>query len=69
MELYVVGCHGGETPKHRVNTFILDRTLAIDAGSVTRGLEHAYQREVEEEFARLRGFSLEVFQLDDLFAF
>ncbi|MFO0553844.1 MAG: 3',5'-cyclic-nucleotide phosphodiesterase [Polyangiaceae bacterium] len=47
MELYVVGCHGGETPKHRASTFILDRTLAIDAGAVTRGLDLADQAKLE----------------------
>ncbi len=47
MELYVVGCHGGETPKHRASTFILDETLAIDAGSVTRGLELDAQSKLE----------------------
>lgn len=39
MELLVVGCHGGETPHHRASTFVVDHNLAIDAGSVTRGLE------------------------------
>jgi len=39
MELRVVGCHGGETPKHRTSAFILDEELAIDAGSLTSGLE------------------------------
>jgi len=39
VELRIVGCHGGETPKHRASTFVVDGTLAIDAGSVTRGLE------------------------------
>lgn len=47
MELYVVGCHGGETPKHRASTFLLDQTLAIDAGSVTRGLELDGQARLE----------------------
>ncbi len=39
MELRVVGCHGGETPKHRTSAFVLDERLAIDAGSLTSGLE------------------------------
>jgi ribonuclease BN (tRNA processing enzyme) len=47
MELYIVGCHGGETPKHRASTFIVDETLAIDAGSVTRGLELDAQAKLE----------------------
>lgn len=39
MELRVIGCHGGETPAHRTSAFILDDTLAIDAGALTSGLE------------------------------
>jgi 3',5'-cyclic-nucleotide phosphodiesterase len=39
VELRVIGCHGGETPKHRTSAFVLDDTLAIDAGSLTSGME------------------------------
>jgi cAMP phosphodiesterase len=39
VELHVVGCHGGETPKHRTSAFVLDGRIAIDAGSLTSGLE------------------------------
>jgi cAMP phosphodiesterase len=39
MELRVVGCHGGESPKHRTSAFVVDDRLAIDAGSLTRGLD------------------------------
>ena len=39
VELRVIGCHGGETPKHRTSAFVLDERLAIDAGSLTSGLE------------------------------
>lgn len=39
MELRVIGCHGGETPRHRTCAFVLDEQLAIDAGSLTSGLE------------------------------
>jgi cAMP phosphodiesterase len=38
MELRVVGCHGGETPKHRTSAFVVDGRLAIDAGSLTSEL-------------------------------
>jgi 3',5'-cyclic-nucleotide phosphodiesterase len=41
MDLRVVGCHGGETPKHRTSGFVLRsgrRTIAIDAGGLTSGL-------------------------------
>lgn len=47
MELRVIGCHGGETPKHRTSAFILDERLAIDAGSLTSGLEVADQAKLE----------------------
>ena len=39
MELHVLGCHGGETPKHRTSAFVLDKKLAIDAGALTSGLD------------------------------
>ncbi len=39
MDLKVIGCHGGETPKHRTSAFVLDDRLAIDAGSLTSGME------------------------------
>ncbi|MBK8258410.1 MAG: 3',5'-cyclic-nucleotide phosphodiesterase [Polyangiaceae bacterium] len=38
MELRVIGCHGGETPKHRTSAFILGGNLAVDAGSLTSGM-------------------------------
>ena len=39
MELRIIGCHGGETPKHRTSAFVLDDRIAIDAGSLTSGME------------------------------
>ncbi len=39
MDLRVIGCHGGETPKHKTSAFILDERLAIDAGSLTSGMD------------------------------
>jgi 3',5'-cyclic-nucleotide phosphodiesterase len=47
VQLRVVGCHGGETPKHRTSAFILDERLAIDAGSLTSGLDLKLQYELE----------------------
>jgi cAMP phosphodiesterase len=41
MELLVVGCHGGETPKHRTSGFVLrsgKTRVAIDAGCLSSGL-------------------------------
>jgi cAMP phosphodiesterase len=39
MDLRVVGCHGGETPRHRTSAFVVDEEIAIDAGSLTSGLD------------------------------
>jgi len=47
MELRVVGCHGGETPKHRTSAFVLDERIAIDAGSLTSGMDLAAQLRLE----------------------
>ncbi len=47
MELRVIGCHGGETPRHRTSAFILDERLAIDAGALTSGLEVSEQLKLE----------------------
>ena len=47
MELRVIGCHGGETPRHRTSAFILDDRLAIDAGSLTSGMELTAQVALE----------------------
>lgn len=44
MELRVIGCHGGETPRHRTSSFVVDETLAIDAGALTSGMEIDAQR-------------------------
>jgi len=43
MELRVIGCHGGETPNHRTSAFVVDERLAIDAGSLTSGLDLSAQ--------------------------
>lgn len=47
MQLRVIGCHGGETPKHRTCAFLLDERLAIDAGSLTSGLDLSLQYKLE----------------------
>jgi 3',5'-cyclic-nucleotide phosphodiesterase len=39
MDLRVIGCHGGETPRHKTSAFVVDDQLAIDAGSLTSGME------------------------------
>jgi cAMP phosphodiesterase len=47
VDLRVIGCHGGETPKHRTSAFILDERVAIDAGSLTSGMELKAQNALE----------------------
>jgi cAMP phosphodiesterase len=43
VELFVTGCHGGETRIHKPTGFVLDGVLAIDAGSLASGLTLAEQ--------------------------
>lgn len=47
MLLRVLGCHGGETPRHRTCAFLLDDRVAIDAGSLTSGMELREQYALE----------------------
>ncbi|HKQ67942.1 MAG TPA: 3',5'-cyclic-nucleotide phosphodiesterase [Polyangiaceae bacterium] len=47
MELRVIGCHGGETPKHRTSAFLVNDRLSLDAGSLTSGLELKMQCKLE----------------------
>ncbi len=46
MNLKVLGCHGGETPKHRTSSFLLNETVAIDAGALCSALSLEEQRRV-----------------------
>jgi len=39
VDLRIIGCHGGETPRHRTSAFVVDDRVAIDAGSLTSGME------------------------------
>jgi len=47
MQLRVLGCHGGETPKHRTSSFLVGDALAIDAGAVTGTLSLDEQERIE----------------------
>ena len=38
LRLRVLGCSGGELPRHRTTCFLVDGTLAIDAGALTSSL-------------------------------
>lgn len=46
MNLKILGCHGGETPKHRTSSFLVGDDLAIDAGAITSGLSLAEQERI-----------------------
>ena len=46
MKLRVLGCHGGETNKHRTSAFLVDGILAIDAGALTSQLTLPEQRKI-----------------------
>lgn len=46
MQLKILGCHGGETPKHRTSSFLVGDDLAIDAGAITSGLSLAEQERI-----------------------
>lgn len=39
MRLRVLGCSGGELPRHRTTCFLVDERLAIDAGALTASLD------------------------------
>ena len=38
MKLRILGCSGGELPRHRTTCFLLDGVMAIDAGALTASL-------------------------------
>jgi len=39
LRLQVLGCHGGELPKHRTSCFLLDERTTIDAGALCATLQ------------------------------
>src|SRR5436853_7580276 len=39
MKIKVLGCHGGELPRHRTTCFLIDGKLAVDGGAITAALE------------------------------
>lgn len=47
MRLRVLGCHGGETPRHRTSAFLVDERLTLDAGALTGTLELPAQYALE----------------------
>jgi ribonuclease BN (tRNA processing enzyme) len=47
MDLKVLGCHGGESPKHQCPAFLVDGRLCLDAGSITSMLTLKEQQKIE----------------------
>ncbi len=47
MRLTVLGCHGGESPSHRLTTFLIDDNIAIDTGALVRSLELEEQYKID----------------------
>ena len=47
MDLTVLGCHGGETPKHRTSSFLINGVLALDAGALTSQLSLREQAQIQ----------------------
>lgn len=48
MKLRVLGCSGGELPRHRTTCFLVDGKLAIDAGALTASLPLEKLLEVDD---------------------
>jgi ribonuclease BN (tRNA processing enzyme) len=48
MRLQVLGCSGGELPRHRTTCFLVDGALAIDAGALTASLPLEKLLEVDD---------------------
>lgn len=46
MQLRILGCHGGETPKHRTSSFLVGDSVAVDAGAITSGLSLREQERI-----------------------
>ena len=46
MQLRILGCHGGETPKHRTSSFLVGDEVAIDAGAITSSLSLGEQERI-----------------------
>ena len=57
MDLKVLGCHGGETPKHRTSSFLVDDRLAV--GVVAGGSPDTWS-----QYAQALLISNEMFMVD-----
>jgi len=47
MDFKVLGCHGGESPKHHCPAFLIDGRVCLDAGSITNMLSLREQQKLE----------------------
>ena len=47
MDFKVLGCHGGESPKHQCPAFLLDGRVCLDAGSITNMLTLKEQQKID----------------------
>jgi 3',5'-cyclic-nucleotide phosphodiesterase len=47
MDFKVLGCHGGESPKHQCPAFLVDGRVCLDAGSITNMLSLKEQQKIE----------------------
>ena len=47
MDFKVLGCHGGESPKHQCPAFLIDGRVCLDAGSLTNMLTLKEQQKIE----------------------
>jgi ribonuclease BN (tRNA processing enzyme) len=47
MDFRVLGCHGGESPKHQCPAFLIDRRVCLDAGSITNMLSLKEQQKLD----------------------
>lgn len=47
MDLKVLGCHGGESPRHHCPAFLIDGRVCLDAGAITSMLSLKEQRKIE----------------------
>ena len=47
MRVRVLGCHGGETPRHRTTCYLIDDRITIDAGAICRSLDLEEQVQID----------------------
>ncbi len=50
MKIRVLGCHGSQLPHHNITSFLLDKNILIDAGTVTQALTLEEQLRIDYIF-------------------